>query len=435
MRLLWWGTSRVLLTALALSLAACSWKKKETDVQGESVRVQIPFAVDGSYRLEIVELFSLQDLTTLKGLAAQFLMDPRSTNGHLSGRSPQLQYIRDRDGVIVAKDDLSLQLLTVYAHIEKLKALEEKSGLAGVLSYPRKVAVNIHYKPMPGEIPGNNALYSGLYDAILVEPYSLNELPLMANAGALAHEHFHALFQKLVIEPSKDLYPDPSQPSIHDEEQVYQRMGLVPSGEISGSEAFVKSAKPRDLYHATLLRGINEGFADVWGWIYSGDTGFVGRSLPSEKLRREMNAPPGLLAQPSDIMAAVNAGLPMGELVKISYRYGAQLAQTIRGFASLYAQDQSLPLDQVRLRLAPVLIKTLPEIQKQFTSLKEDELFTLSSAVRIFAEQVQDLNERQCNYFGKLMQSNSGVSPLDTINPDKDRLVRKCRALKPKQDS
>src|SRR6476646_3550368 len=105
--------------ACALSLGGCAWEKKETDVEGKTVKVQIPFAVNGNYQLGVVELFTLKEVKSLKGLAARFLLDPLTRNGQLTGRAPEIRYIRDQDGVIVARDVDSLQLITLYTHAEK----------------------------------------------------------------------------------------------------------------------------------------------------------------------------------------------------------------------------------------------------------------------------------------------------------------------------
>src|SRR5690349_3809170 len=91
--------SGIVTAALLISTSACSWQKKEADLDaGEPVRVQIPFSVDGNYHLQIVELFTLTNLSKLQGLAAKFLIDPTTTGNRLHGRNPQFRYMKDQDG-------------------------------------------------------------------------------------------------------------------------------------------------------------------------------------------------------------------------------------------------------------------------------------------------------------------------------------------------
>lgn len=377
-----------------MTLGGCSWSKKEAKNDG-SLRVQIPFVTNGEYGLRVVELLTLKNLPQLQGLAANFLIDPDSASGRLKGRLPSIRYIRDTEGVIVPTDDLSLQLLTVYAHFEKLKSLDDQSGVGENLHWPQTVAVNAQFNSNDGMVE-NNALYSGQYDALLFVPYTQSSLPLMANGGVIGHEHFHAIFQKMLIGPLKSKYPENNRPTVHER--------------LSGADGIVEDSALRDKYHAVLMRGINEGLADVWAWVYTGDTVFVGRSLPQEKLRRALDVQVERFSDKAEIFNAVSRGEDPSYLLAMSYQHGTQLARSIQNFAKLYSGQKKIPLEQVRKMVGVAVIQSLSQMQKEFAQLKDTEFFTVSRAANIFSQQIKDLNSNQCFYFLKLMPGEDRAS-------------------------
>jgi hypothetical protein len=364
---------KLIVVGMLIMASACSFKKKDEDLSGP-VQVQIPFYVNGQYGLRILELLTLQDLPRLSGGAAKFLMDPDSGAGILNGRAPNFRYIRNDDGVVIPTDDLSLQLVTVYAHFERLQILDEQVGAKGVLSYPRVVAINTQIKKSDGSLETDGALYSGKHDAVLMIPYTQNFLPVMANGGVLAHEHFHALFQKLVIEPLGEKYPD-----LEKEKDLHTK------------------------YHATLLRGINEGFADVWGWIYSGDTNFVGRSLPKYGEGRDLDADNVFenIKSTSWIRNEVQFETDPEALVATAYVVGHHIARVIKSFATFYRERKGIEPGQARLLVGEYLLKALPLISEKVLNLKEDQFLSPMVALDALSANVPDLSSEECNYFAK----------------------------------
>lgn len=390
------------LGALVIGLSACSWEKKEKTLDENSpVKVQIPVYTEGTYKMEVVELMSLHSLPSLRGGAAKFLIDPSTSKGQLQGRAPNLQYMRDANDVIVATDDLSLQLLTVYAHFEKLKNLEDSVGAKNVLSYPRTVAVNAKFRSSAGMLE-NNALYTGQYDALLVVPYTDSALPIMANAGVIGHEHFHALFQKMVVEPLGEKYPDAEKPTLHPVEDLDVTGNLGLSTMIRGSR-MRENTDPRLVYHTVLMRGVNEGFADLWGWIYSGDNNFVGRSLPSEKINRTLETIPDQLFTKEFLQERIAAGETEDNLLFRSYQHGTQLARALRNFTIEYGMGKNISNEEARKKMAQVLTETLPVLKTKLENLKSDEYLTLGQVTELFTEQVKDMGSKECFKVAKLM--------------------------------
>jgi hypothetical protein len=364
---------KLIVVGMLVIASACSFKKKDENLSG-SVQVQIPFSIDGQYGLRILELLTLQDLPKLSGGAAKFLMDPDSGAGILTGRAPNFRYIRNDDGVVIPTDDLSLQLVTVYAHFERLQILDEQVGAKGVLTYPRVVAVNTQIKKSDGSLDSDNALYSGKYDALLMVPYTQNFLPVMANGGVVAHEHFHALFHKLVIEPMSGKYPD-----------LEKDKGL------------------HTKYHATLLRGINEGFADVWGWIYSGDTNFVHRSLPKLGADRDLDADNVFenIKSTSWIRNEVRFETDPEAMVATAYVVGHHIARVIKNFATFYRERKGIEQSQARVLVGEYLLKALPLLKQKVLNLKEGQFLSPMAALDAFSANVPDLSNEECHYFAK----------------------------------
>lgn len=383
------------LVPFLLVFGSCNWSKKEDKIDpGTPVKVQIPVFVDGDYQLKIVELTTLSSLTDFSGTSAKFLFDAgKNQIGKLSGKTPNIRYIRDEDDVIIALDDQSLQVLTVYAHFEKLRELDSEVGATGVLSYPRTVAIDSKFKTSDG-ILENNAVYSGKYDALLVTPFTESTLPLMANAGVIGHEHFHALFFKLVIEPLGAKFPQASEATMHEADV---------GDELSSGRTKRAPTTPRDRYHTALMRGINEGFADLWGWIYSGDNSFVGRSLPQQKLIRDLEVIPTSIYGRDELLGAVLSGESDDSLLQRSYDHGVQLARTLRNFAILAEKSRGLSDAQARSEMGVLVKKSLPDIAKQFAALKPDEYYSLATAIAAVVNNQSKMSSMECNFVAKLL--------------------------------
>ncbi len=386
-----------LIFILSLGLMACNKKKKEEDLSGP-IRVQIPFMIDGKYSLQIIELLTMENLVELKGLAARFLIDPDTVSGKLQGRAPEIRYIRDEDGVIMAKDSLSLQLLTVYAHFEKMRDMDESLGLDKVIKWPATVAVNARYQSVDGALV-NNALYSAHHDALLMVPFTGDALPIMANGGVLAHEHFHKIFQKLVVENVQKKMPALKQLNTHDLEKMSETMALTDDIQEETNE----NESARETYHKVLMRALNEGLADVWGWAYSGDSDFVGRSLPQEKMRREINVQANRIESMNEIKSWIESGMTSDSLMSLSYALGTQYARTVRGYAQMLADEKGLTSEEMRKQASVFVLRLLPDLAKKIESLSAEQFLAPGDVVEMMIGKADSLSASQCYYFAKLV--------------------------------
>lgn len=367
----------LVISAMALT-SACSYHQKEESNSGD-LKVQVPVYAQGKYTMSVEELGSILDLTHLKGAAANILIEPHQVKNSLRGRAPEIHYFRNSHGVIVATDSDSLQMLALYTQFEKLRVLDQTMGVESANKWPVKVAVNAVTKLADGNNEENNAFYTGQFDAYLFAPYSQSQLPLAVNSGVIGHEHFHSLFQHLVIDPLKEKYPDPTQPTAHDDKARLKAFGL---GGIAGDDTGATDASDDSSdglkYNALLLRGLNEGLADVWGWIYSGDQDFVQRSLSGVGLSRSLRMTATGLPSQAQFMDQMRQAYSLDSISQknamlggIPYQFGHQVALTVKAVVMNHNPDMST--DDIRKETAKLVVAALPAIRDEIAALASTE--------------------------------------------------------------
>lgn len=259
-----------LVPMLCLATMACTQEHESAGSQ----RVLIPWPDgNGSYSLQEVELQTLRNLKEVRGDAADIYVDPKEDGQQIMGPRPAADFVLTDSGLIVPRNYLSSQFFGLYAHAEKLWDLDRLSGADQLISRPRKYGFGLRERA--GEMTINNAFYLGKFDAIMILPFdgSKNEnhqqLPMALNAGIMGHEHFHSLFESVL---------KGQESALHAEEQ----------SDVMPRQFRQKEESPAE-WNAFLLSALNEGLADVWGWIYSGDTAFLSHSLPTSNSQRRLD--------------------------------------------------------------------------------------------------------------------------------------------------
>lgn len=289
------------LVASVLTISGCS-----SQFQASQTRFyQLPWPnEDGGYSLQKVEIETLHSPLKFKGEVAEILIDPFMTEGGELASNGSGRYIYTSDGVSVPANYETLIGVTAYAHFERLFKLDQETGAAHYLSWPIKVAVQANIATRQNNsVMLNNAVYDGQYDAVLVTPYDRPELPIGFNAGVLAHEHFHRTYQKSVInslrqtrsltrKKSESLFFEVldvilnrrGSSHFHSEGSWVHSEGgwasieeFLQLNRLRGMEADDDVLQP--LYNVFFVRGLNEGLADFWGWVYTGDSSFLKHSL------------------------------------------------------------------------------------------------------------------------------------------------------------
>jgi len=354
-------------SALFLLLCpACSSDKNSGD--SGAVQVKIPWFGDQGYTQQIVSLSTVQDRSSFHGSAARFYSTPSITQKNkLNGDKPQVHWIQTAEGFYVPTDYLSLQLVTLYAHFEKLQNLDRSLGLdQKIQSWPvtQDVGVAVHEFDTKGGFQNNNASFVSGLDAFLFLPYTLDRTPLALNPGVVGHEYFHALFNQLVIKPSGLNYPGWQEPSLKSSDVSMAEENITPF-----SEAVDIKKSDRDYYHEYLLRGINEGLADIWGWLYSGDPEFLNISMPHQN-QRSLKAGPMMVLSISALknMSKGAKGLDGGV-----YLIGTAYARSIYNDFQNEMQKGNVNPENLKLTLRQSLITLLTDLQQKVQSLKDDE--------------------------------------------------------------
>lgn len=289
-------TSWIYTLILIMASSACTQSNKSK----MSHEVWLPWLNEtGSYSIQKVQVNTVSDWAPLRGTAAKIRSHVNRIKGNTySSQEVMMEYTHDKSGVIVPSTEFSTEVASIYAHMERLQKLDIELALPEA-STARKVYVKFIEGIGGGEILTNNAFYDASVDSFFVVPYRMNRLPLSVNGAVLAHEHFHSIFARLLLVPlikasqSKgkkafsinDLTPhaEGSSKSILNffNLEAPQVRAEIKLDENLNTAANVDASKTEFLNKA-ILRGLNEGLADVWGWMYSNDPCIMSSSFDSE---------------------------------------------------------------------------------------------------------------------------------------------------------
>ncbi len=373
---------------------------------------------NGSYSLKFTELEGLKDIGTLSGKYARFYMSPRVESGKLKGGAPRARFIQTTRGYVPA-NEITQQLVSVYAHLQRLAQIDAELGAGEVNKWPRDVGVAVKVK---GGLD-NNAFYDGATDSMLFVPYNQQGLPIAINAGILAHEHFHSLFYKLAA-------PDSSFSSLLDERSDFLNLTNIQDNDAIrerqtqnlqiGESVDIGSIK--SLYKLVMIRSLNEGLADFWGWMYTGNPDFIAQSLPKEGRTRSLKVEDekAINSLPNKFLVERSTTLLLGTgdskkikeyAVGYSYSLATHFSRFLKRFADIHARSNSLSDQNSRYEIGKAIIKSLPKIKEKFNILG-DEYFTSEHFVLIIAEEVQDLKREECDFLVEVLNQSQGLTDL-----------------------
>jgi hypothetical protein len=170
----------------------------------------------------------------------------------VEGGGPVACAFTEADGVLVADDYDSLAIASSYAALEQARDMYEGLGLAPGELNTLRAYYNPDFQAGTTLVPTffeltDNAAYVPLFDAFLIVPHlALDPLPFYVNAGVMAHEYGHKVHNHLVEHDS--------------------RFGHADLDGWSGPAT-------------RQLRGVDEGLADVFGGLRTGDPDYIGASL------------------------------------------------------------------------------------------------------------------------------------------------------------
>lgn len=363
-------TQILALTLLSAVFAVGCGQKESSEAQGD-IQVRIPWYEEGTgYALKMVELKGISRLSQVSGQYVKFYFAPRVVGTKIRGVEPNAQFIKTEEG-FVPTNEVSQQMAAIYGHLQRLAELDTAMGVGNVNTWPRSVGIGVR---LPDGMV-NNAFYDGKTDSMLIVPYSDRNLPIAVNAGILAHEHFHSLFYKIVIKPLLETPVAPlMQKSLKNNVDNFELA-------LGGSRASTLGIEPkefsetelREYYHLVLTRGLNEGLADFWAWVYTGDPDFISLSLPEAKKFRTLRVKSHSLPSREMIQGAVTTlsggGRVEARLTGYSYAIGTQISRVFKNYTEIYARARNKTSVVARHEVAQMIVSALPLMKADFLEL------------------------------------------------------------------
>lgn len=386
--------SLLAIVLLVLNLG-CSRSSDTRQVSGD-IKTRLPWASEGGeYSLQEVLLKGINSLYEFSGSFATFYIYPSTKESKISGRSPKTRFLKTGE-LFVPQDTMTQQVAVIYAHMQGLAELDNKLGAGGVNTWPRDVGVSVRYSNNKGVQETNNAFYDGQTDSMLIVPYTQENLPIPVNAGILAHEHFHSLYFKLV---EKKVFKSPL--PLHGEDlreavlgvKVVEHNVLMPTEKNQGAGT----------YSRALSRALNEGLADFWAWVYTGDPDFLALSLPSEKSARTLNVSgvPREFTTAELFQFRLDNSFSKADVgehcwgVRVLYCLGSEFARTLTYFSRIVQDERSVSSSQARHIVGSAVIKALPLLREAFLNLKEDELLEPVQFFVMVQSSLPDIKEKE----------------------------------------
>ena len=365
------------LGAALIGLTGCKPAAPEAYPTGD-ISVQIP-VTDGQedeakYSLKTVQLKNIQNFREVRGQYAQFFLAPGLVDGRLNGSSPVAYFAKTSEQTYIAKDTLSLQMVTLYYHMQSLILWAQDLGVSIKSSMP--IGLNTKIKGDKA-LQNNNAFFDGRSKAMLFVPYTAKELPIAVNAGIVAHEFFHSIFYAKVLGPISQKKANITSQKISDL--------TVHSYEGWSQKSILKqvSLTEEELFNETYLRGINEGLADFWAWAYTNDPDFLKWSLSAHAKKRSLTKQNAVSYKTErDIEFAVIEAQnistdPSMELSNFIYDIGTPYARFLKELVQVKVDNEGFSLADAKRVVSKFVLKFVQDLSKSALTLKaQDKLST-----------------------------------------------------------
>jgi hypothetical protein len=381
------------ITVLTFTMG-CSRSSDTRQVSGD-VKTRIPWADEGGeYSLQEVLLKGISSLYELSGSYVTFYIYPSTRGTKISGTNPKTRFLKSGE-VYVPEDALTQQMTVIYAHMQNMAEMDKEMGAEGINTWPRDVGISVRFtNEATGRYETDNAFYDGQTDSMLIVPYTQDNLPIPVNAGILAHEHFHSLYFKLV---EKTVFK--SRLPIHGENLRKEVLGtgIVEHNVIKPASHGKSDSED---YQEFFSRGINEGLADFWAWVYTGDPEFLASSLPSEQKARslKLEEAPKKFMTAEDYKFRINNRIYKSEVgeqclgLRVAYCLGSDYARTLKYLAGVVQDTRGLTSIEARRIVGKAVVKALPLLKDALLGVKENELF---EPVQFFAMVKDSMSELQ----------------------------------------
>ena len=395
--------------SLCLGLAACQ-QNKQPEPTG-TVQVQIPLSasVNGQveYKLQNVYLQKIESLRNVRGGYAQFYYAPGLKNNSLDGYSPVAYFIEAAQSLFVPKDDLSTQMATLYYHFQSLVQFSQAMGLSDVTTQPVQVAIQAKVMDESQGVMLDNAFFDGRSKAFVFVRYSLNDLPISVNGGIVAHEYFHSIFYNLVYEVMKKTNLPVAQ-KIRDE-TLHQDVAVT------------DKVTTQDLFNETYLRGLNEGLADFWAWVYTTDSNFLKWSLPAYSKSRVLNVNDREYWDRQKIentvtLAFISDENPTSYLGRNAiYQVGTGYARFLKQLSELKSSEQKISLADAKFVVANQLVEFLKTLPVQASKLTSADVFDVTSLFTFMNQSKSVLSQKECVLIKDYLSFNNTTDKYECV--------------------
>jgi hypothetical protein len=376
--------SMLFLGAVLVAFAGCNPAPSEDAPNGD-LAVQIPLSDtnngENKYSLQTVIIKGLTTLREVRGRYAQFFYSPGLVEGQLSGGSPVAYFVKTQNETYVAKDVLSLQMATIYFHMQSLITGAQDLGIT--IKAPFQVGLNTQIKG-DESVQTNNAFFDGRSKAMLFVPYTAHDMPISANAGIIAHEFFHSIFYSKVLAPLAKKRVSISQRL--SDQNVHSLEGWAKRDLIAANLSDV------ELFNETYLRGINEGLADFWGWAYTDDPDFLKWSLPAHVKARSLNKPAvATYKTDREIENAVDeaqtiADDPGQALSNFIYEVGTPYARFLKELVSVKVQNEGLTRVDAKKVVSQFIIRYIDNLGAEAVALKAKDKLSSQSLFKAVSD-------------------------------------------------
>lgn len=373
----------------SLLIFSCQPQAPIADAQGD-IKVLIPMTSEKSSQLSTVTIKNVSSLKEVAGSYSQFYYTPGSEKGGLTGGAPQAKFIRTDESVYVPSDALTQQMFTIYYHVQTLNDFNAEISPELKQTSPFYVGLNTQLANA-GANSRDNAFFDGDSNALLFVPYSLDHIPITVNSGIIAHEFFHSVFYKHMLK-----------------------------GFNLNQEALIQGVADTNkfYYNQTLVRGMNEGLADFWGWLYTNNSDYISLSLPKFGGARKMEleaASIGAIETATDISNRVSeaqeaAKNPTEYLSSYIYKIGTPHARFLKELTVKISQGSYLDMKKSKLLMAKAVYNYIKILAQRTTDYKVDQTLIADDMFQYFLRPSISgvaLNKVQCDFVMQYIKTKS----------------------------
>lgn len=361
--------------SISLAVFSCQPQTPVSDANGH-LKVMIPMVAkdlsNDSSKLETVTIKNISSLKDVSGSYVQFYYTPGGGSGALTGSAPQSRFIKTSKDVYVPSDSITQQMFSLYYHIQNLNDFNAEISPELKQTHPFQIGLNTQVSGSPSTAK-NNAFFDGESNALLFVPYTLDNIPISVNSGIIAHEFFHSIFFKHVL------------------------------GEFNArQESLIQASADKEhaskvfYFNQTFVRGLNEGIADFWGWLYTNNADYIGISLPKFGDDRKLELADNLIGQietAGDIEDRVVeaqdlSNNPTEYLSSYIYHVGTPHARFLKALTQKMANENKSAgvANSAKLTMAKTVYAYLKTLSARTSAYKSTDVVAADDMFKFFAQ-------------------------------------------------